>query len=110
VAGACLHRHPGLGCEPARPHGHHQGDPDLLPGQGQVGGALRSGRPADVGSSRPAPVRHEGRGDSYHQPQRAAVLSLPAQPAVAHRVPDGLQATRLVFFKATYRYICCFFL
>lgn len=33
TAGSCVHCHAGLGCQPARPHGHHQGDT----GKGQGG-------------------------------------------------------------------------
>ena len=42
LPGAGVHLDPGVGGEPAGPHRHHQGDPDLLPGQGPV---VRAQRP-----------------------------------------------------------------
>ena len=42
LPGAGVHLDPGVGVEPAGPHRHHQGDPDLLPGQGPV---VRAQRP-----------------------------------------------------------------
>ena len=89
--GSCIDLHFGLGCKFTRAHCNHQGHPDLQPGKRPLDRVGRARRPPNVGACGSASIRHQRRGDPHHQPLRIAVLPVVAQPAVAGRVPDGVQ-------------------
>lgn len=54
-AGACVHRHPGLGGQPSCAHGDPQGDSDVLAGEGQVGRAVPPRHLAGTAPLAPSP-------------------------------------------------------
>lgn len=56
-AGSRLDRHFGVGSQPSGPHGDPEGDADVLPREGEVGGALAPRHPAGtVRYDNPCPV------------------------------------------------------
>eukprot|EP00959_Pyramimonas_sp_CCMP1952_P156535 3273648-Pyramimonas_sp.AAC.1 len=94
LTGAGVYGDAGVGREPPRAHGDHQGHAGVQPREVRVGRALPPGRDADVRPGWAAAVRHLRRGHHHHGQHGAAVLPVRLQPAAAHREPVRDQPPR----------------